>query len=48
MPSSALVAQGANRCLPLAVAFCEAALPLSLLLPVPLVESVYVLAYFLC
>lgn len=57
MPWCALVAQGANRCLPLSVAFCDAAprppLYLSLLLsltsPVSLSSaSVYVLAYFLC
>lgn len=55
MPWCALVAQGANRCLPLSVAFCDAPPPLylSLLLfltsPVSLSSpSVYVLAYFLC
>lgn len=54
MPWCALVAQGANRCLPLSVAFCDASpLSLSLLLsltsPVSLSSpSVYVLAYFLC
>ncbi len=50
MPSRAPVAQGANRCLPLPMAFCETSCcpPLSLTSYVSLAVSIYVLAYFLC
>lgn len=50
MPLCALVAQGANRCLPPPVAFCEAAPPSPppLISCVSLAVTVYVLAYFPC